>query len=246
MSDSSTSAIPTELAQRVAQLENEAADLESAWNRSRITNRWLLLLSVGLVTGVLWKSYETVSQVRDKRWQEQVILILQENSPEHRQLFRNELREIWNQVEPDLVNDFRVQIQEDSPAIEKAFLVQRDEFEKNIKTKLQRAVLANYRKTLDRNVELLNREFPKLRDKALRDRVISRTLAAIEQLIDKHYMAPLESELQELYASYQEFPVADPSVTGSGDDTPAMRFLWQMLKLLKLKLISAPDQTTAP
>ena len=246
MSDSSVNAISTELAQRVAQLEKEAVDLESAWNRSRTTNRWLLLLSVGLVTGVLWKSYDTLSQVRDKRWQDRMILVFQENSEEHRRLFRNELREIWNRVEPDLATDFRAQLQQDSPRIEKVFLVQRDEFEKNIKTKFKRAVLANYRKTLDRNMELLNREFPNLRNKSLRDRVISRTLIAIEQLIDKHYVAPLEAELQELYASYREFPVADPPVTGSGEDPPAMRFLWQMLKLLKLKLISAPDQTAAP
>lgn len=246
MSDSSANAISTELAQRVAQLENEAADLESAWNRSRTTNRWLLLLSVGLVTGVLWKSYDTLSQVRDKRWQDRMILVFQENSEEHRRLFQNELREIWNRVEPELATDFRAQLQQDSPRIEKAFLVQRDEFEENIKTKFKRAVLANYRKTLDRNVELLNREFPNLRNKALRDRVISRTLIAVEQLIDKHYVAPLEAELQELYASYQEFPVADAPGTGPGEDTPAMRFLWQMLKLLKLKLISAPDQTAAP
>ena len=244
MSDSSANAISTELAQRVAQLENEAADLESAWNRSRTTNRWLLLLSVGLVTGVLWKSYDTLSQVRDKRWQDRMILVFQENSEEHRRLFQNELREIWNRVEPELATDFRAQLQQDSPRIEKAFLVQRDEFEENIKTQFKRAVLANYRKTLDRNVELLNREFPNLRNKALRDRVISRTLIAVEQLIDKHYVAPLEAELQELYASYQEFPVADAPGTGPGEDTPAMRFLWQMLKLLKLKLISAPDQTT--
>ena len=244
MSDSSANAISTELAQRVAQLENEAADLESAWNRSRTTNRWLLLLSVGLVTGVLWKSYDTLSQVRDKRWQDRMILVFQENSEEHRRLLQNELREIWNRVEPELATDFRAQLQQDSPRIEKAFLVQRDEFEENIKTKFKRAVLANYRKTLDRNMELLNREFPNLRNKPLRDRVISRTLIAVEQLIDKHYVAPLEAELQELYASYQEFPVADPPVTGSGEDPPAMRFLWQMLKLLKLKLISAPDQTT--
>jgi len=246
MSDSSANAISTELAQRVAQLENEAADLESAWNRSRTTNRWLLLLSVGLVTGVLWKSYDTLSQVRDKRWQDRMILVFQENSEEHRRLFQNELREIWNRVEPELATDFRAQLQQDSPRIEKAFLVQRDEFEENIKTKFKRAVLANYRKTLDRNVELLNREFPNLRNKPLRDRVISRTLIAVEQLIDKHYVAPLEAELQELYASYQEFPVADAPGTGPGEDTPAMRFLWQMLKLLKLKLISAPDQTAAP
>ena len=246
MSDSPANAISTELAQRVAQLENEAADLESAWNRSRTTNRWLLLLSVGLVTGVLWKSYDTLSQVRDKRWQDRMILVFQENSEEHRRLFQNELREIWNRVEPELATDFRAQLQQDSPRIEKAFLVQRDEFEENIKTKFKRAVLANYRKPLDRNVELLNREFPNLRNKALRDRVISRTLIAVEQLIDKHYVAPLEAELQELYASYQEFPVADAPGTGPGEDTPAMRFLWQMLKLLKLKLISAPDQTAAP
>ena len=245
MSDSSANAISTELAQRVAQLENEAADLESAWNRSRTTNRWLLLLSVGLVTGVLWKSYDTLSQVRDKRWQDRMILVFQENSEEHRRLFQNELRQIWNRVEPELATDFRAQLQQDSPRIEKAFLVQRDEFEENIKTKFKRAVLANYRKTLDRNVELLNREFPDLQNTALRDRVISRTLIAVEQLIDKHYVAPLEAELQELYASYQEFPVADRPVTGSREDTPAMRFLWQVLKLLKLKLISAPE-TAAP
>ena len=245
MSDSSANAISTELAQRVAQLENEAADLESAWNRSRTTNRWLLLLSVGLVTGVLWKSYDTLSQVRDKRWQDRMILVFQENSEEHRRLFQNELREIWNRVEPELATDFRAQLQQDSPRIEKAFLVQRDEFEENIKTKFKRAVLANYRKTLDRNVELLNREFPDLQNTTLRDRVISRTLIAVEQLIDKHYVAPLEAELQELYASYQEFPVADAPGTGPGEDTPAMRFLWQMLKLLKLKLISAPE-TAAP
>ena len=166
MSDSSANAISTELAQRVAQLENEAADLESAWNRSRTTNRWLLLLSVGLVTGVLWKSYDTLSQVRDKRWQDRMILVFQENSEEHRRLFQNELREIWNRVEPELATDFRAQLQQDSPRIEKAFLVQRDEFEENIKTQFKRAVLANYRKTLDRNVELLNREFPNLRNKA--------------------------------------------------------------------------------
>ena len=246
MSDSSVNAISTELAQRVAQLEKEAVDLESAWNRSRTTNRWLLLLSVGLVTGVLWKSYHTLSQIRDKRWQDRMILVFQENSEEHRRLFQNELRQIWNRVEPELATDFRAQLQQDSPRIEKAFLVQRDEFEENVKRNFKRAVLANYRKTLDRNVELLNREFPDLQNTALRDRVISRTLIAVEQLIDKHYVAPLEAELQELYASYQEFPVADPPVTGSGEDTPAMRFLWQMLKLLKLKLISAPDQTAAP
>jgi len=246
MSDGSTNAISTELAQRVAQLENEAAVLESAWKRSQTISHWLVLLCVGLVAGVLWKSYDTVARVRNKEWQDRMILAFSENSDEHRQLFQNELLEIWKLVEPDLAADFKAQLQEDSPRIEKAFLVQRDEFEKNIKTKFKTAVLADYRRALGRNMELLNREFPNLQDKALRGRVIARTLVAIEQLIDKHYVTPLEDELQTLYASYQEFPIAGPPDTESGEKDLPTQFLQQSLELLKLKLISAPAATTAP
>ncbi len=246
MSDGSSGTMPAELAQRVAQLEAEAGALETAWLRSRNISRGMLLFVLVLVGSVLYKSYDTVSQIEDKQWQDKVYQALVQSYSSNQQNYQNELTRTWKAVEPDLIASFKAQIQEDSPRMEQAFITQRDEFQVNIRNRFKAALLAHYEEALNRNEDMLKKEFPKLQDEASRARVIARTKEAIDELIDKYYIGPLESEFKTLYASYDEFPIADPPDKTTEEEALTTRFVGQVLELLKLKLISAPDEGLAP
>jgi hypothetical protein len=241
MSEASNESVSTELAQRVAQLEAEATVLEAAWLRSRNIGRGMLLFVLVLVTAVLWKSYDTVSQIEDKQWQDKMYAALVDSYSKNQLLYQNELTATWKRVEPDLIANFKTQLQADSPRIEAAFITERDKFQSNIRIRFKEALLAHYEKALDRNEDMLKKEFPTLQDEARRARVIARTREAIDELIDKYYIGPLEDEFGTLYASYEEFPIADPPDEKTDEKDLTTRFVGQVLELLKLKLISAPD-----
>ena len=245
MSEVSNETVSAELAQRVAQLEAEASALETAWLRSRNISRGMLVFVLVLVTAVLWKSYDTVSQIEDKNWQDRMYAALVDSYSRNQQLYQNELTATWKRVEPELIANFKAQLQTDSPRIEAAFIVERDKFQSNIRFRFKEALLAHYEKALDRNDEMLKKEFPALQDEARRARVIARTRDAIDELIDKYYIGPLEDEFKTLYASYEEFPIADAPDEKTDEKGLTTRFVGQVLELLKLKLISAPDEELA-
>ena len=235
-----------ELAQRVAQLEAEASALEAAWKRSQNISRFMLIFVLCLVVGVLWKSYGTVTRIQDPQWQDEMYKAVVASYTSDQQLYQNELARTWKLVEPDLVANFKAQPQADSPRIEQAFLAEREKFQTNIRDKFKEALLAHYEKALDRNEEMLKKEFPKLQDEERKVRVIAHTRDAIDELIDKYYIGPLEDEFQSLYASYEDFPIADPPDLKTDEKGMTTRFVGQVLELLKLKLVSAPEEDAAP
>jgi hypothetical protein len=238
--------VPAELAQRVAQLEAEASALEAAWRRSRKISIFMLIFMVCIVAGVGVKSYFTALRITDPQWQDEMYQAVAASYTGNQQLYENELIRTWKVVEPDLMANFKAQLQEDSPRMTEAFVAERDKFQTNIKIKFKEALLAHYQKALERNDDMLKKEFPKLQDEARRARVIARTKAAIDELIDKYYIAPLEDEFETLYASYDDFPIADPPDEKTNEEGLTTRFVGQVLELLKLKLISAPEEAAAP
>jgi len=91
MSDGSSGTVSAELAQRVAQLEAEAGALETAWLRSRNISRVMLLFVLVLVGGVLYKSYDTVSQIEDEQWQDKMYQALVQSYTNNQKNYQNEL-----------------------------------------------------------------------------------------------------------------------------------------------------------
>tara|TARA_B100000029_G_scaffold497965_1_gene566149 strand:+ start:1432 stop:2166 length:735 start_codon:yes stop_codon:yes gene_type:complete len=235
-----------QLAARLAQLEAEAAQLETAWARSKSVNRTILLVLVLVVGGVLYTSYDMITQIENPQWQTDMVEELKKSFELNQQEYEAEFKRIWGTVQPRLIKAFREQIQEDSPRFKTAFIAERDQFERNIKIKFKEALREHYKKALDRHEAILRTEFPELQDKQRSARVIAKTQLAIDELIDKYYIGPLEKEFQTLYASYEEFPIADPPDLKTGEKPLPSQFVGQALELLKLKLISAPDPVALP
>lgn len=234
------------LAQRVAQLEADASALEEALRKSKSTGRLLFLAFVALVAMVLTQGYLMVSQIEDATWQDEMAAKLRESYSGNSKQYNQEFRKLWTTVQPKLKQAFEDQLKEDSPRFRTAFVTQRDIFAKNIRGKMEAALQQHWKEALDKHEVILREEFPEIQDRKKSARIIANVDLAIQKLVQKYYIGEFEKQFTELYALYDDFGYADAPDAKTDEKELPTQFVGQLLELMKLKLISAPDIAGTP
>lgn len=234
------------LAQRVAQLEADASALEEALKKSKSTGRLLFLAFVVLVAVVLTQGYLMVAQIQDATWQAEMVAKLRQSYSGNSKQYNQEFQKLWKSVNPKLKQAFEEQLKEDSPRFRAAFVTQRDLFAKNIRGKLEGALEDHWEDALNKHEAILREEFPEIQDRKKSARIIANVDLAIQKLVQKYYIGEFEKQFTDLYAIYDDFGYADAPDSKTGEKGLPTQFVGQLLELMKLKLISAPDVAGAP
>lgn len=230
----------------LAQVEANAMALEAALKKTRVVNRLIFLTFLVIVVVVAWRGYTIISQVEEVEWQEKMTQALKESFAANEKQYQTELSKLWVVIQPKLAASFKKQLQKDSPRFRTAFITERDAFQKNIQIRLREALREHLKTALDKHEVILQEEFPEFRDKKQSSKIIANVQIAMQELIEKYYIGAFEREFEILYASYEEFPIADPPDTKTQEKPLPTQFVGQLLELMKLKLISAPDVSLAP
>ena len=99
---------------------------------------------------------------------------------------------------------------------------------------------------LNKHEAILREEFPEIQDRKKSARIIANVDLAIQKLVQKYYIGEFEKQFTDLYAIYDDFGYADAPDSKTGEKGLPTQFVGQLLELMKLKLISAPDVAGAP
>ncbi len=230
----------------LAQLDASATTLEAALRKAGLVNRLIFLSFLVIVVVVAWRGHTIISQVEEVQWQEKMTAALKESFAQNEDQYQAEMHKLWVVIQPKLAASFKKQLQKDSPRFREAFITERDAFQKNTQVRLREALREHLKTALDRHEVILQQEFPELRDKKQSSKIIAYVQIAMQELIEKYYMAAFEEQFEILYASYENFPIADPPDTKTQEKPLPTQFVGQLLELMKLKLISPPDVSLAP
>ena len=90
---------------------------------------------------------------------------------------------------------------------------------------------------LERHAKVLREQFPAIEDEKLHAQVSENLTIAVDELVERHYVATIESTTNELLDNWDEFPVADAPRDG---ESPIQDQLYDaMIDLMAIRLAKA-------
>ena len=229
MSDENSSEDVTE---KVKALEKEYAALRAALTRSRFTRLIIFLGAVGLVAVIGWMFYSFAIDVTSSDYQEKLLSMAKERLEKNKDDYLKQVQKLVDHSAPKLKDAFYNQTKKDMPKYTAAFGAQRDEFRDNIKAELDKQIRAHYQGTLDKYKDKLAEEFPELSTPELRDKAMDQVDKAFKNLVDVYYVDALAEGLDEIYGSWDDFPVG----TASDGTKPEDVLIGLMLELVSKKM----------
>ncbi len=195
---------------RVEAVEREIVALTAAQSAARKTR---LLLPLGFLVFVCVFCF-LFNRLREDT-------LKQENLDEIRALAQkrlegNFLDQVKRQVEtfvetakPELTKAFREQAEKDMPKYTAALTKEREALVESLQERLQEQLNKHYKTILENHRAIIKQEYPDLTDAQLGQMTINLQKAA-EQLVEKYYVEEMRGALEEIFATWDSFPIADP------------------------------------
>ena len=238
MSTENASAEPDSgMDQRVKQVEKQVSDLQAALLATRQTRTVLLLslLFVLTIAGVLF--YRLGQRLRDAEYQAGLSKVAQEYLENNSAEYMREVQMLVDNVRPKLTDAFTDQAKKDMPLYTQAIDRERQALLDNLEERLAVAINDHYEATLQQYEAVLVQEFPAAENDLTRRRVMENFRRALNRMVGTFYIDQFRTELQTLYETWDEFPVA--SVPDEGDPALEDQLVGTLLNLVSLKLSSS-------
>jgi len=233
------------LSRKAEAIERESTALVKALGRARRTRQCLSLVVVVLIVAICALFYRLGDQFRSEQNTNLLLRTAEKQLAQRTDLFLTEVRKLADHSAPVLAEAFSAQSKKDMPKYGEAFNRERAVLLENLQERLKKQVQAHQKKVLDQHEAILKEEFPQFDDKKLHARMLDNMQIAMTPLVQKYYIDELGRQLQDMYDSWDEFPVAGPVRKGDPplEDVP----YGQLLELLTVKLSrSSEDHPQGP
>lgn len=189
----------------------------------------VVITSMALVNlGRRLKSPENVDKIVDvalERWDAR--------SPEYTREFKG----VAERAAPVLADSFARQFQRDLPKFVTSATEQREALADNFAKGFEERVRRRYHEMLERHARVLREQLPAIEDERLHAKVAENISVAVDALVERHYVAQIESTTNELLANWDEFPAADAPRDG---ESPIQDQLYDaMIDLMAIRLAKA-------
>ena len=145
-----------------------------------------------------------------------------------------EVQTLSEKITPVITKAFYEQAKKDTPKLTLAMNKERELLMKNVQARLEKQINDQYAKVLTDYETILITEFPKAEDDNIRRRVMANFREAMNRMVKKFYADQFQTELQAMYDTWDEFPVAD--AVDEGDVPMEDQLVGYLLELTTLKL----------
>lgn len=222
------------LSPQIASLERDAVALTAALASSRRTRLLLLLAVVAFVGITCIAFYRLFSQFIGDEQRAKLQALAEKELHDRQDYLMKEVQTLVNSSTPIVSAAFAEQAKKDLPGFMRAAGAERDALVQNLQAKLEERLHAHHEKLLARHEKMLHEEFPAVKDDKLHAAMMANLMVAVDKLVRKYYIDEMSSEMQGMYKSWDEFPIAPPRA--EGDDPLEDQLVANLMELLKTKL----------
>lgn len=219
---------------RVQAVQNQVAALESALNTSRKSRQIILLGLVAVIAVVSYLFYGLANQLRSEEYITSLSEEAQTYANDNADSYMREVKTLTDNVTPVITKAFYAQAKKDTPKLTLAMNKEREKLMKNVQARLEKQINDQYAKVLADYEKILITEFPKAEDDIIRRRIMANFREAMNRMVKRFYADQFQNELQAMYDTWDEFPVAD--AVEEGDVPMEDQLVGYLLELTTLKL----------
>ena len=239
MSGGSQTVDSAALLKQIEAIEHDTSELINVLKRIRTTRLIMLLGVVILIALVCFMFWRLADQFRQKEYLDTLTTTLNERmrDPANKRQVAAEFEALWEHTQPQLTKAFKERVDEDKPKIEQLLEDEGNLLFKNIQTKLMDKFEKEHQEVLDKHEEVLRSEFPRFQDKKLHAKMIANMQTAMEQLMSKYYFHQVKAELEAMLKTFENFPVADPTLPIEQGGVPIEdQIIGDLIDLVAIKL----------
>lgn len=235
---------------RVQAVQGQVAALESALSASRKSRQIILVGLVAVIAVVAYLFCGLANQLRSEEYITKLSEEAQTYANDNADSYMREVKTLTDNVTPVITKAFYAQAKKDTPKLTLAMNKERELLMKNVQARLEKQINDQYAKVLADYEKILVTEFPKAEDDNIRRRVMANFREAMNRMVKRFYADQFQEELQAMYDTWDEFPVAD--AVEEGDVPLEDQLVGYLLELTTLKLsgkggsLIAARQTSNP
>ena len=213
MSDSGSG----DLSLRIGEVEREVREVHAGLAAGKRTRLIVLLLLIAFSIGIGWMFYSLYQRVTSKQFTDGLTEAAQKHMEANQQVYSAEVQKLVDTSTPVLTKAFMEQTQKDMPKYTAALDSQRQELMDNLRPQLEELINKKYAEILEGYSEILIEEFPEAKDPEVQDRIMKSMEVAVDGLVKEYYVDQFKSQMEEMYASWEDFPVADKPQAGEAE-----------------------------
>ncbi len=235
------------LAKQLADLERQAADMGATFQSSGRT-RLLLVLAVVVILGVsltmFWKRASGFLKEP-----EPLVNAMRKSYEDNQGDLEREIRTLWDHSRPKLQEAFTKQIETDMPIVMTKIGEERETLAVNLRDRLEGEVRGQYNKAIDQHRQILQENFPSIKDEKVMDDMAQNFKDAFDPLVKRHYSEKIKGEFNKMYAIWDDFPMDKSKRTREelGEELYGLLFGLMQEKLAGAgKAEKKPERTDAP
>jgi hypothetical protein len=218
---------------RVEAVQGQVAALEAALSASRISRQIILFGLVAVIAVVAYLFYGLANQLRSEEYITKLSEQAQTYANDNTDRYMREVKTLSDNVTPIITKAFYEQAKRDTPKLTLAMNKERELLMKNVQARLEKQINDQYAKVLADYEKIVLTEFPKAEDDAIRRRVMANFREAMNRMVKKFYVDQFKTEMEAMYDTWDEFPVAD--AVEEGDVPMEDQLVGYLLELMTMK-----------
>jgi len=200
-----------ELSGKIQSIEQQVDALRAAINSARKLRIIIFLVLIALLIAIVVLFMSLAKRVTSKEFVNEVAELSQKHFTENQAVYQSHVQQFVDRSYPIVTGAFQSQSTKDLPKFTEAFNEQRDTFVTNLRTRMDEKLTKKYQDLLVQHENQIASEFPELKDKESRDRILANFQFVIERLVKRNYGDQFNDEAKTLIALWDAFPaVADP------------------------------------
>lgn len=227
------------LTKKADQVEREAAAIAEAVGRGKRVRLCILIAGLVVVGGVIWKFAGLITQYNDPETVEEISALATKQLDMNYAGYEDQIRMLVDNAAPKLKDAMQAQVNKDMDEWKTTLTAERKLLIENLQGRMAKKIDERHQKLMADYQSLLEQEFPAAKDRKMRDQMVSNFEKALKGLVQKYYIEEMRKSLEDMYATWDEFPIADP--IDKGELALEDELYGVLLELLTVKLSAQHD-----
>ncbi|MEO2015958.1 MAG: hypothetical protein ABGZ53_16485 [Fuerstiella sp.] len=229
----------TPLGDRIKAIETEVREVQSALKASRKSRRIIMLFFLVFILAVGLMFYQLVSRIQSEEFQSELSTLAQAHLDDNMNIYQNEVQTLVDTVSPVLMKAFRDRLDEDMPLYTEALNEHKDLLVENLRPKLEGLVKDRYGEILVSFEDVIAEEFPEAADPQVQQRIQQNLETGMSKLVQKYYIDSLQLSLEDLLATWDAFPPADPP--GEGMESVSQQLIGALMEMVTQRIAAKEE-----
>lgn len=224
------------LTQQMENILRESDELMASMARARAVRLLLFVAILAFVLVTVLKFYQLGAGFYSDENQKVLLAKVQDQWARNSDSYMKQVQMLVDKSSPVLTNAFYDQAKKDLPSYFQAMEKERDKLVENLETQLADKLTIQHQDADGRYRQMLQKEFPALKDEKLHAQMVANVQAAVKKLVQKYYVQELHDEMQALYNTWDTFPAKKPA---PGEEPLEDQLIANLLLILSHRLAHA-------